>query len=254
MSPSGSPPSTEWSLGVQSFTYREHTVEEFCAELAETPIEAVELCHEHVLPGMNSVAIEERRAAIDAAGLTVCGYGVVDFDGNPEEAKAAVDLVDVLGGDYLSVAFPPGDREVIDALLEAADDDDLDLAIHNHGPESQYASVEDVLAVLTDVDDPWLGACVDTGHFLRADESPETVIPALGDRVYAVHLKDFLDADTEAIPGEGRLDLAELFALLDEHTTFDRPLVIEYEADPDDPTPAVLQTAENVVAATESRS
>lgn len=249
MSESSPAESIEWSLGVQSFTYREHTVEEMCAELAETSIEAVELCGEHVQPDMTTETIEDRLATIDAAGLSVCGYGVVDFDGNPEDVEEAVDLVDQLDGEYLSVVFPPGDRDVIDALLVAADDYDVDLTIHNHGPESSYATVEDVVAVLDDVDDPWLGACVDTGHFLRVDESPAEVIPTLGDRVYALHLKDYTDAETEAIPGEGRLDLGELCSLLSEHTTFDRPLVIEYEADADDPTPAVQRAAENVLAA-----
>lgn len=245
--------SAEWPLGVQSFSYREHTVGEMCAELAETPIEAVELCGEHVLPDMTTEAIEERLATIDAAGLSVCGYGVVDFDGNPEDAESAVDLVDQLGGEYLSVAFPPGDRDVVEALLAAADDNDMDLSIHNHGPESDYATVEDVVTVLDDVDDPWLGACVDTGHFLRVDEAPAEVIPAVGDRVYALHLKDYHDTETEAIPGEGQLDLVDLLALLDEHTTLDRPLVIEYEAAPDDPTPGVRKAAENVREAAGTR-
>ena len=48
--------------------------------------------------------------------------------------------------------------------------------------------------------------------------------------------------DTEAVPGEGRLDIPALLGALDEATAFRRPLVVEYEADPLNPTPAVRET------------
>jgi sugar phosphate isomerase/epimerase len=104
--------------------------------------------------------------------------------------------------------------------------------------------VADVSQVLEEYPSPRLGACVDTGHYLRSGQAPDEVIPVLGDRVNALHLKDFDNRGVGTVPGDGRVDLGRLLELLEEFTAFDRPFVVEYEADPEDPTPAVLEAAE----------
>ena len=144
--------------------------------------------------------------------------------------------------EYVSVDFSPDDEEYIETVLAAAEEFDLNLAVHNHGPEATYATVEDVETVLKDRPER-LGACLDTGHFLRTDDHPAEVFPALSGRIHAVHVKDFVDAETEVAPGEGNLDLDELVDLRAEHAA-DAPLVIEYEAEPSNPTSIVRGTAE----------
>jgi sugar phosphate isomerase/epimerase len=37
---------------------------------------------------------------------------------------------------------------------------------------------------------PQIGACIDTGHYLRSNEDPVQAIRTLGPRVFGVHLKD----------------------------------------------------------------
>jgi sugar phosphate isomerase/epimerase len=241
-----------YDLGVQSFTYRTFTVGEMCEELADTGVSAVELCHEHVTPGDGPEDIDAVQEQLASAGLEVCGYGVVDVDADDEAfVRETLALVDRLGGSYCSLEFPPAAEGIRSTLLSNAADHDLDLAIHNHGPEATYETVEDVLAVLEGTPDRRLGACVDTGHFFRSGQTPRETITRLGDRVHALHLKDFLDESTETVPGKGQLDMGELVGLLDAETSLSRPLVIEYEADPDDPTPAVVETVEAVSRAME---
>lgn len=231
-----------YDIGVQSFTYRGFDVPAICDELSNTEVSAIELCDVHIEPRADAEAIERVKDRLADAGLDVCGYGVVSFEDNDEgQIRATFELVDRLGGDYCSLEFPPDDPAIRKTLLSVAAEFNLDLAIHNHGPDATYSTVDEVASVLDEVDDPRLGACVDTGHFLRSGEEPGDVIPRLGDRVLALHLKDFVDEETEAIPGAGRLDVAELLDLLDAETSFEQPLVIEYEADPKDPTPAVKQ-------------
>lgn len=229
-----------YDLGVQSFTYRTFTVEAFCDALAGTGVTAVELCHEHVTPASDPEEVDSVAGRLDDAGLDVCGYGVERVS-DLATARETLDLVEQLGGEYASIELPPDDEALASDVAAAADAYDVDLAIHNHGPGATFDAVEDVLAVLEATPHDRLGACVDTGHFLRSSQPPGEVVPRLGDRVHAVHLKDFVDVDTEAVPGQGALDVPELLSLLDEHTSFDRPLVVEYEADPEDPTPAVEQ-------------
>lgn len=236
------------TVGVQSFTYREFTVPEFAAELDGTTISTVELCPRHVSPAASDDAVDEVVDRLSRDGLDVCGYGVQYFpdDATPREA---VDLVDRLGGEYLSVDVSPDDGATFRDLIAAARDLDVDVAIHNHGPDATYSTAEDVRRVLDDYAESRLGACVDSGHLLRSGESPADVLPVLGDRVLALHVKDY-DADLEeAIPGDGRLDLSDLLDLLVEYTDYDGPLVVEYERHPENPTPAVTEAVRRILAA-----
>lgn len=233
----------ERPIGVQSFTYREFSVEEIADALVDTDVSAIELCGVHVSPGDSAERVEAVTETLDGAGVDVCGFGVASV-GSTNDVDPAVDLAVALGADYLSVDFDPGNAAIIDDLVVAAAEADLLLGIHNHGPGATYSTVEDVLGVVEGRHD-CLGACVDTGHYFRSGESPDTAIPALGDRVHAVHVKDFVDEETEVVPGEGNLDVAGFLGLLDE-TNFDQPLVIEYEEDPENPTPAVETTVERL--------
>jgi len=239
-------PARQYELGVQSFTYREFNVPELCRELGETDVSAIELCHEHVTSEADSESVDAIRQDLADAGLDICGYGVVAFDADDDEGdiRETMSMIDQLGGEYCSLEFPPTDDAVRNRLLSVGAEFDLDLAIHNHGPGETYSTVNDVTRVLDETDDTRLGACVDTGHFLRSGETPADVFPNLGERVLALHVKDFLDEETEVVPGTGQLDIPELLNMLDEETELAQPLIIEYELDPDDPTPAVVETVE----------
>lgn len=241
---------TDYDIGVQSFTYREFDVSSLCTELADTGVDAVELCHEHVTAETPPDTVDSVLESLDDAGLDVCGYGVVGFEDVEEShIRDVMQMVDHLGADYCSLEFPPADERIRDTLLSVAAEFDLELAIHNHGPDATYSTLADITQVLDETSDPRLGACVDTGHFLRSDENPVEVIERLGERVLALHLKDFVDVDTEAIPGEGHLDIPAMLDALDAETSLTQPLVIEYEADAENPTPAVVQTIEAVQTA-----
>jgi sugar phosphate isomerase/epimerase len=235
-----------YEAGVQSFTYREFDLDALPGELRDTPVTAIELCDVHLAPDADEDEVTATVESFADAGIDVCGYGVVDL-GPDAELDSLFAFADRLGVAYLSVDFPPSEDALALELVDRAESWGVDLAIHNHGPEATYATVSDVLDVLDRYSTDRLGACVDTGHFLRAGEAVADVIPALGDRVLALHLKDFDDDGVEVVPGAGRVDLDELAALLDTHTEFDRPLVVEYEADPENPTPAVVEAAEAVV-------
>lgn len=225
---------------VQSFTYRAFTLEEMCSELADVPVESVELCHEHVTPDAGPDAVESVVTTLEESDLSACGYGVVELD-DPEDVDPALDLVAALGGEYLACSFDPGDEAVAEALVAGGDERDVDVAIHNHGPEGTYETVADVTTTLERYPNPRLGACVDTGHFLRAGAEPGEAIPALADRLHALHFTDHAAGEGEVVPGRGMVAVADLLDLLDAHTAFDRPIVIEYEADAEDPTPAVQE-------------
>jgi sugar phosphate isomerase/epimerase len=235
-------------IGVQSFTYRAFDNQAIIDELQGTAIDAIELCGVHIDPEVDPQKAQQLRERYEDAGIDICGYGVHGFD-SPDTVDSVVSFAaDLLGADYLSVHAPPAEPAVIDALVDAAADHDLLVAVHNHGPGHAHDTVADVQALLADRPSHF-GACVDTGHFFRSGEALETQLSTLGERVHAVHCKDFVDEDTEVPPGDGQLDLNVLLTLLDEKTAFAQPIVIEYELDEENPTPVVEQTVERIRAA-----
>jgi sugar phosphate isomerase/epimerase len=93
---------------------------------------------------------------------------------------------------------------------------------------------------------PLIGSCLDTGHLIRAAQmghelDPVEEIKIMGNRNYAIHLKDNDNArDVNVILGRGVLDVkGVLQALRDVH--FQGPISIEYEANPANPVPDIRE-------------
>lgn len=240
-------------IGVQSFTYRQFDVPGIIDELEDTGITALEIFPGTLSPDDSEEDVDDAKQMLADSGIRICGFGVCGFSSDETDAVARnLDFAAGLGCDYVSIDVDPDDDEIKDVLVEEAKQRDLLLGIHNHGPTHHYDTADSVLASIQNFDSV-LGACVDTGHFLRADETPERAIELLGQRVHAVHLKDFLDAETEVVPGTGKLNYGSVLDKLEEHTSFDTAFVIEYEADPEDPTPGMRQTVGVFKQALENR-
>jgi inosose dehydratase len=155
----------------------------------------------------------------------------------------------------VTVNYPPEADAITEELVDLAEEFDIDVGVHNyssvhHDDRSQvFSSMADVRGVLERYDDPRLGICVDTGHFLVESVDPEAVVAEFGDRIVACHLKDTSEAEIEDLPGAGKLDVDSFVSLLDEHADLTAPLVIEYELDQDRATEALREAVTNVQAA-----
>ncbi|MCU4798797.1 sugar phosphate isomerase/epimerase [Halobacteria archaeon HArc-gm2] len=241
----------DYAVGVQSVVFQDYSLAGLLEALGETGIRHLELWDHHLSADDDEKTITDATAAIEDAGIDVCGYGVVDLD-DVGQARPHVAFADRLGADYVTVNYPPDRDDVTEELIDLAEEFGVDVGIHNyssvhHDDLSQvFSSIADVRGVLDRYDHPRLGVCVDTGHFLVEDVAPDDVIRNLGDRINAVHLKDTSAAEVEDLPGAGQLDLPYLLALLDEHADVDAPLVIEYEL-PEDRVIEALETAEKNV-------
>jgi len=232
----------EVEIGVQTFTYREFDVPGIIKELDGTGITALEVYGKHLSTDMSADEVARGAKMLADAGIRICALGVYGFKSEqPDDIRRKLDFAKELACDYISIDVPPDDEKCKEMLVEVATELDVLLGIHNHGPGHHYDTAEKIAASCEGYDSI-LGACVDTGHFLRSGQTPEHVIKVLGKRVNAVHLKDFIDAETEVVPGTGKLDYATALNALDEYTDFNTAFVIEYEADADNPTPGMRQT------------
>ncbi len=111
-----------------------------------------------------------------------------DFDANESEARKKFDFAKAMGLIAFS-ANPRKDKSTFDLLDKLVAEYDVAIAIHNHGPDARYSKISDVADVVKGRH-PKIGACVDTGHYLRSDEDPVEALERFKDRLYGVHLKD----------------------------------------------------------------
>ncbi|GMW01376.1 MAG: hypothetical protein AMXMBFR84_25130 [Candidatus Hydrogenedentota bacterium] len=233
-----------FDLGAQSYSFRNFDMNGAIAQLRSLGLNSIEFCAVHFPADPDNPKLEEIKAAIASAGVTVPCYGVEGFSKDEAANRKKFEFAKALGIGILTADPEPDSFDVLDKLVEEYQ---IKIAIHNHGPKARYDKVADTISAVQG-HHAFIGACVDTGHVIRSGEKPHEVIEALGDRVISLHLKDWIHGGAEQILGKGDMDLAAVAKAL-RAVKFDGPLMMEYEEHPDDPAPHMKEGMENWEAA-----
>ena len=171
--------------------------------------------------------LEENGCAAHAYG--VCGGSRGDFD---FAAEFKIPLVNI---------GPGGNLERMDEIGNIAEEYGVTVGLHNHPRPNAFWSPEIVLELLKDAS-PRLGACADTGHWMRSRLCPLECVKKLKGRITGFHLKDLNQSNRDVPFGQGNGKVAEI---LKEFATHDHkgimPFSIEYEADWDSNQPHVAE-------------
>lgn len=116
------------------------------------------------------------------------------------------------------------------ALLPMIENMKIRIALEPHF-HSRYQDAGDFDFIFERIDHPQLGITVDTGQFHAAGVDTKAFIRKYARKIWNVHLKDHVGAQSVAI-GAGEIDLRGIFALLHE-MDYDGALALEIE--PEDP-------------------
>ena len=223
-------------MGLQSYSLRAFKVDEALAHTKTLGLKYWESFPGHIPMGTLPKHIETQKEIVSKAGITLMAYGVVGFDANESAAREKFEFAKAMGIKSFS-ADPKPDKETFDLLDKLVAEYDVAIAIHNHGPNARYNKISDVEKVVKDRH-PKIGACVDTGHYLRSNEDPVEAIQRLGKRVFGVHLKDVKtlpNGDKQfKIAGEGDLKVTELLKAL-KALDYQYCVAIEYEENEKNP-------------------
>ena len=224
-------------MGIQSYSLRGFKVEEALEQTKTLGLKYWEAFPNHIPMGTVPKHIQTQKDLLSKAGITLLSYGVVGFDGNETSAREKFDFAKAMGIKSLS-ADPNPDKVTFDLLDKLVAEYDVAIAIHNHGPGHRYNKISDVENVVKDRH-PKIGACVDTGHYIRGDENPVEAVQRFGKRVFGVHLKDFktvpgVSEKQPRIAGEGDLKVTELLKAL-KHLNYEYCVAIEYEENAKNP-------------------
>ena len=244
-----SPEKIDWKgfkMGIQSYSMRGFKLDKAIEECKKLQLFYWESFKDHLPVTTVPGEIAKQKELLDANGIKLLAYGVLSFDENETKAREYFDYAKAVGIETLS-ANPKKTEETFKLLDKLVEEYQINIAIHNHGPKADYDKIDDVVNAVKD-HHPRVGACVDTGHYLRSSESPVEAIERLKGRVYGCHLKDVKDTKVFKILGEGDLDVLGCLKAL-KAQDYQHVLALEYEEHPENPVPDLEICLTNLRAA-----
>lgn len=227
-----------WRLGTQAYTFRALSLFETIDTAKSLGLRYVE-----AYPGQrmskedptkfNHDASPEQRAALKQklkdTGVVLWQYGVVDL---PRDEAAARKVFDFAREMEMKTIVSEPKEDAFDTIEKLVKEYDIKVAIHNHPRPSRYWNPDQVLAVIKDRD-PRIGACADTGHWMRSGIKPVDAMKKLDGRIISFHFKDLGEFDRkeaqDIVWGTGSGDAR---GVLEEakRQNFKGLIAIEYEA------------------------
>lgn len=215
-------------MGIQSYSLRDRPFDKMLEAMKnDLKLTYVE-CYPNHLAGRTPPQIIKM---LQDAGVKMTSYGVVGFGKDEKKNRELFEIAKTYSLPNLS-CNPATDPAVLEQIDKLAEEYNITLAIHPHGPGSTWPTA-DVLAKGFEGRSTRLGLCADTGHLIRAGEDPLAVCKQFKDRLHALHLKDFkkLEGNNkwEDVPaGTANLKVDDLvkFLLAEKYS---KPIFIEYE-------------------------
>ncbi|MBM4063282.1 MAG: sugar phosphate isomerase/epimerase [Planctomycetes bacterium] len=225
-----------WQLGVQAWTFRDRTTFEAIDTAKALGLRYIELYGGQKLapdgdtkvgPEMPAEQLARLRGRLEATGVKAMAFGVTEFSKDEAAARRTFAFAKALG--IGTITCEPDD-DAWDLVERLADEYGIAIGCHNHPKPSRYANPEAALAAVKDRSKR-LGACADTGHWLRSGVDPVEALRLLEGRIRSLHFKDVAPASPKAEDkpwGTGECKAREMLAEL-RRQGFRGLFSIEYE-------------------------
>jgi len=178
-----------WRLGCQAYTFRRWTFFEAVDRTASLGLKVIEaypgqrVSKEHnvrMSPAMDEKTAQAVKDKLRSAGLKLVCYGVTGVPANEEEARKFFQWCKQMG---IETIVTESDRPFLDKLCKELD---MTVAFHNHPnswpPEKVLKACEGKSRRM--------GACADTGHWMRRKIVPLEALKKLKGRIISFHFKD----------------------------------------------------------------
>ena len=218
-----------WRLGCQAYTFRRWTFFEAVDRTAALGLKVIEAypgqrvskeINERFGPGMKPETVRAVKGKLKSAGVKLVCYGVTGIPGNEDGARKFFQWCKMMGVETIVTESNP---KFLDKLCGEFK---MNAAFHNH-PNSWPP--EKVLKACKGKSKR-MGACADTGHWMRRKIVPLEALKKLKGRIISFHFKDLSefgrghDVPWGTGKGDVKAQLAELKA-----QRFKGVFSIEYE-------------------------
>ncbi|MHC4502448.1 MAG: family 16 glycoside hydrolase [Planctomycetota bacterium] len=237
----GAPLPEGWLLGVQAYTFRKFTFFQTVEKSAALGLKSIEMYPGQTIGGevpgkthhgMDAATRDAVGAKLAEHDVKVAAYGVVNARGEGGW-REVFEFAKAMGIGTIVTEPPEGELDTVAKLCEEYK---IGAAIHNHPKPSRYWNPETVLAAIKGRSRR-MGACADTGHWVRSGLDPLAGLKALEGRIVSLHLMDVKDRHDVAF-GTGTAPMPAMLAEL-KRQRFKGVISLEYESTPEDPYLAV---------------
>ena len=211
-------------VAMQCWTFRKFTFFETLEKVKELGVEYLQPYSGQVLskdtgdvkfgPDLTDEQVKLVKTRLMKHGIMLASYGVVNFENNEASMRKVFDFAKKMGIRTIVTEPSYDDYSLIEKMVREYN---INIAIHNHPVPSKYARPETVIINVKGRDGR-IGACADTGHWMRSGVNPVAALVALDGRITDVHLKDlneFGDKDAHDVPfGQGKANIHDILAEL----------------------------------------
>lgn len=241
-----------WRLGVQAWTFNRFTLYEAVDKTASLGLDWIEAYPGQPLsrekPTVNfddNMSAEIRlqvKDKLNDAGVRLVSYGVVSLPNDEANCRRVFEFAKDMGIEILT-AEPPA--EALDLIETLCKEYNIKVAIHNHPKPSAYWNPDKILELCKDRSG-LIGACADTGHWVRSGLEPVEALKKLDGRIISLHFKDISGTDKDkhdVIWGTGKAKVKEILAEL-HRQDFKGLFAIEYEYNWENSVPDIRRCVE----------
>ncbi len=185
-----------WRIGAQAYTFNRFSFFEAVDKVASLGLDWIE-----AYPGqqirsdmpdakMNYTMPEKHRQLVQEklldSGVRLVNYGVVRLPNEETECRKVFEFAKAMGIETI-VSEPK--EEALDLIDRLAQEYKINVALHNHPKPSIYWNPDKVLQIVKGRSER-IGACADTGHWMRSGINPVEALKKLEGRIISLHIKD----------------------------------------------------------------
>jgi sugar phosphate isomerase/epimerase len=190
------------------------------------------------------------KAKLAEHGIMAVAYGVVGLSKDEAESRKVFEFCKTMGIRVINTES----TDALDTFEKLVKEFDIMVGFHNHprrenDPNYKVWDPNYIMELVKDRD-PRIGACADTGHWMRSDLKPVDCLRILKGRIVSSHLKDLngFGKGVHDVPyGTGAADMPAILAEL-KAQGFSGPASIEYEHNWDNSLPEVTKCIDYIKA------
>ncbi len=211
-----------WRVGSQAYSFNKFSFFEAVDKVAQMGLKYIEAYPGQKLsPEQPDVVFSHDmspdlypvvQAKLKEKGVKLVNYGVVGLSRDEAQCREVFDFAKAMGIETLCSEPPQSAFDLLDKLVEEYG---INVALHNHPKKSRYWDYKSVLKAV-EGHSKRIGACADTGHWMRSDINPLEAIKALEGRIISFHFKDLnkygKEGAHDVIWGTGEADVKALLA------------------------------------------
>jgi sugar phosphate isomerase/epimerase len=230
-----------WKIAAQLYTFRRFPFYEALEMIAKLGIRLVEPCFflglDRARPelktgeGLSPEVRKELRGRLEKHGIRMANF-YADLQNDADRCRKTFEFAREMGARTLVAEPPP---EAFGMIEKLCGEFKINLAVHNHprGSGSRYWTPDKVLEVCKGRSRR-IGACCDTGHWVRSGLDPVECLKKMEGRIITMHLKDVIEwgkPEARDVPlGTGKANYGAVLKEL-RRQGFRGVLSIEYEHD-----------------------